>query len=288
MFSEDKSKLTEAAEALIGLAAHHCAFHSNNSSIGKKEDKIVDVKDSRQIADLSVADRESHIDNTQSLYFGAGDICCDYIDGHQTNCNLLLENDLDLSDKYIVAHNVVIHLNGHRLNIGGIIANFVIVKCGIIQTDMVHSLIGFNAYDLRLKASNLFTNNLEVYLCDFRLEKWNREHTHLSSYHSDIDYNDINGCTHFENDDVGIVDRWCMYNQIPSREVNYKEHCFDSDLVESSLSKAISKLQGEINPAKNQDQANQNANTYKEPEGETTHSQSASQPLPSSSCNDVE
>ena len=122
------TKLNKVAVALVEIAAQRAVkpycIRFKDCLIGEKNDTLSGIRASWKEVDLSKdGNRTSRIGDVRHIFWGdfVSFVRYDY-DCHQTYCYLNLDSDLDLSDKYIVAHNVAISLNGHELKVGGIIA----------------------------------------------------------------------------------------------------------------------------------------------------------------------
>ena len=256
------TKLNKVAVALVEIAAQRAVkpycIRFKDCLIGEKNDTLSGIRASWKEVDLSKdGNRTSRIGDVRHIFWGdfVSFVRYDY-DCHQTYCYLNLDSDLDLSDKYIVAHNVAISLNGHELKVGGIIANVILASDGVVEAGMVISMAGSYSTNVRLTANDLVTNDLSVKGSTFIVDKWDNRYSRFSSLRSVVECkNDGTGSSKVYHRDVGsfecasgdydyFVDGWM---NIP---VNYREHCFDAYLVEKEYRKLVGEASGKVAKAK--------------------------------------
>lgn len=256
------TKLNKVAAVLIELAAQRaanpCCIRFKDCLIGKEKDTLSGFKASWKEVDLSKdSEKTSRIGDAHHLFFGhfATFLCKEY-SCHQTYCYLNLDSDLDLSNQYIIAHNVAINLNNHKLKVGGIIANVILANDGIVEADTVISMAGFYSARINLTTHDLMTNDLSVKSSTFITDKWNMNHSRFSSYRSVVDCKD-DGTGHggVYHRDVGSFFSTCDYydyffDGLLTIPVSCKDHCFDSYLVEKEYRKLFNEASGKVAKAK--------------------------------------
>ena len=256
------TKLNKVAATLIEIAAQRavkpCCIRFKDCLIGEKKDTLSGFKDSRKEVDLSKDnEKTSRIGDASHLFFGCfttflrNEYSC-----HQTYCYLKLDSDLDLSGKYIVAHNVAINLNNHKLKVDGIIANVILVNDGIVDASSVISMAGFYSARVNLTTYDLVTNDLSVKNSTFITDRWNVNYSRFSSYRSVVECKDDGtGQSKVYHRDVGsFFSTYDFYDHFGDGcliiPVNYTEHCFDSYLVEKKYRKLFNEASGKVAEAK--------------------------------------
>lgn len=255
------TKLNKVAATLIEIAAQRavkpCCIRFKDCLIGEENDTLSGIKASWKEVDLSKdSDRTSRISDVSDLFFGKfitfvrNEYNC-----HQTYCYLNLDSDLDLSNKYIVAHNVAINLNGHKLKVGGIIANVILISDGTIKAGTVTSMAGLYSTDVHLTAADLVTNDLSLEYSTFEVTKWDRRYSRFSSLRSVVECDDDGtGHSNVYHRDVGNLTRQGrrFASGIFNIPVNYREHCFDAHLVERKYCKLFNEASGKVAEAKHE------------------------------------
>lgn len=251
------TKLNKVAVALIEIAAQRavkpCCIRFEDCLVGKKNDTLSGISASYQEVDLSNdSEKTSHISNVKDIFFDTMQIINYDTVCHQTYCYLDLDSDLDLSDKCIIAHNVIINLNGYTLEIGGIIANIILASNGTICTRRINSLVGFYATDVELNGDVLTTNDLSIVNSRFIVSEWDNSFSRFSSECSLIVCErDENGNKKVYYRDAGTVTNGMhFYSSIHGVPSNYEEHCFDSYLVEREYRKLVNEASGKVAEAK--------------------------------------
>ena len=253
------TKLNKVAATLIEIAAQRavkpCCIRFKDCLIGEENDTLSGIKASWKEVDLSKdSDRTSRISDVSDLFFGKfitfvrNEYNC-----HQTYCYLNLDSDLDLSNKYIVAHNVAINLNGHKLKVGGIIANVILISDGTVKAGTVTSMAGLYSTDVHLTAADLVTNDLSLEYSTFEVTKWDRRYSRFSSLRSVVECDDDGtGHSNVCHRDVGNLTRQGrrFASGIFNIPVNYREHCFDAYLVEREYRKLFNEASGKVVKAK--------------------------------------
>ena len=256
------TKLNKVAAALIEIAAQRavkpCCIRFKDCLIGEKNDTLSGIKASWKEVDLSKDnEKTSRIGDASHLFFGCfTTFLRNEYNCHQTYCYLKLDSDLDLSGKYIVAHNVAINLNNHKLKVGGIIANVILANDGIVDASSVISMAGFYSARVNLTTYDLVTNDLSVKNSTFITDKWNANYSRFSSYRSVVECKDDGtGQSKVYHRDVGsFFSTYDFYDYFGDGcliiPVNYKEHCFDSYLVEREYRKLFNEASGKMAKAK--------------------------------------
>ena len=253
------TKLNKVAAALIEIAAQRavkpCCIRFKDCLIGEKNDTLSGFKASWKEVDLSKdSEKTSRIDSTMDLFYGKFiTFVYNEYECHQTYCYFSLDSDLDLSKKCVVAHNVVISLNGHKLKIGGIIANVILASDGVIEAGMVTSMAGFYATDVRLHANDLITNDLAVNHSSFVAKKWNKHYSRFSSFCSLVTCDDDGTGSRISHVcDVGEVDKSMRHfdERSVSIPTNYANHCFDIHLVMNNYREFVNSASGKVAEAK--------------------------------------
>lgn len=260
------SKLNKTAAVLVEIAAQRavkpCCIRFKDCLIGVENDTVSGFKASWKEVDLSKdGARTSRIGDAGHLFFGhfatflRNEYSC-----HQTYCYLNLDSDLDLSDKYIVAHNVAINLNNHELKVGGIIANVILASNGTVKAGMVTSMAGLYSANVHLTSNDLVTNDLSVKNSTFVVEKWDSRYSRFSSLRSVVECKD-DGAGHSKvyHNDVGSFDSGSYIcgaihdgfsDGCITIPVNYGEYCFDSYLVEREYRKLVNEASGKVAESK--------------------------------------
>ena len=253
------TKLNKVAAALIEIAAQRavkpCCIRFKDCLIGEENDTLSGIKASWKEVDLSKSsEKTSRIGDASHLFFDKfitfvrNEYNC-----HQTYCYLNLDSNLDLSNKYIVAHNVAINLNGHKLKVGGIIANVILISDGTVKAGTVTSMAGLYSTDVHLTAADLVTNDLSLEYSTFGVTKWDKRYSRFSSLRSVVECDDDGtGHSNVCHRDVGNLTRQGrrFASDIFNIPVNYKEHCFDSYLVEREYRKLFNEASGKVAKAK--------------------------------------
>lgn len=253
------TKLNKVAATLIEIAAQRavkpCCIRFKDCLIGEKNDTLSGIKASWKEVDLSKDnEKTSRIGDASHLFFGCfTTFLRNEYNCHQTYCYLNLDSDLDLRNKYIVAHNVAINLNGHKLKVGGIIANVILISNGTVKAGTVTSMAGLYSTDVHLTAVDLVTNDLSLEYSTFEVTKWDKRYSRFSSLRSVVEFDDDGtGHSNVCHRDVGSLTRQghCFADDVFDIPVNYREHCFDSYLVERKYRKMFNEASGKVAEAK--------------------------------------